>query len=626
MKNNFTLQSDDWTWEFRDADDALYATARGKRLALPLPIDDVPFCVVPGVSIQRVEYLPDDSAQITWDNGASLTLQVVRDMLEWRFTAEQSVAAEFPGWTAIYNGTAENVRVYSERSFLDANGEPIFRQPEWVLPAACIGADGTTLTLLLDGTQRIGDVINGVRLEGDSLRGAFSLHEDGWRGAFDRLRRRVRPQADLSEYERADLAWYRSQWVQHFTFLYGREILNLRTHQLEFERFLTEAEQNFGGYDGILLWAGYPRMGVDERSQWDFFDDLPGGRAGLRRLADSAHARGVRIFVPYKPWDRSAALHGNPGNPPQDELARLIHDIDADGVFLDTMSAIDPAFRASIDALRPGVVFCSERRVKDEAFEIITGSWNQSATRDWHDGNWSGEPERMPGVDLARFIFPEHRLFVINRHSTGDDRLNVIMRGFFGGTGWVVWQDIFGLALPYSPQEAALLKKCRMIFRAHEHALNTDTPTPLLPTLIRGVYCNEFASREKRFWTFYNETDQAVTTPVLQIDPRPNTHLMDCWNGVELTIENGYLCPRLEPHSVGAVVELPRLLNYEKKTRAIQLNQVVEDAQIVVLQDAVSQTYAPNADEITLPAVFGRSTIQLMRGTEILDQMIVAGE
>jgi hypothetical protein len=334
----------------------------------------------------------------------------------------------------------------------------------------------------------------------------------------------------------------------------------------------------------------------------------------------------VRVFVPYKPWDQSAAKHGKPVNPPQDELARLIRDIDADGVFLDTMSAIDPAFRASIDALRPSVVFCSEGRVKQQAFEIITGSWDQSPTRDGQGGNWSAEPERMPGIDLGRFIFPEHRLFVINRHAVGDDRLNVIMRGFFGGTGWVVWQDIFGLVLPYAPQEAALLKKCRTIFRAHEHALNAGSPTPLLPTLLPGVYCNEFASPEKRFWTFYNETDQVVNAAILQINPRSDSHFIDCWNDAELTVNDGYLRLLLEPHAVGAVVELPQILDYERKAHIIRLNQSVDDAQVRVIQGGSQWTYLLSENGIALPDHSGHMTIQLIRGAEVLDQISVAAE
>ncbi len=81
----------------------------------------------------------------------------------------------------------------------------------------------------------------------------------------------MRASIDLAQCQRADLAWFQDQLVQHFTFLYGRELLNIQTGQFEIDRFLDDAERDFGGYDGMLLWGGCPRLGIDERSQWDFF-------------------------------------------------------------------------------------------------------------------------------------------------------------------------------------------------------------------------------------------------------------------------------------------------------------------------------------------------------------------
>ena len=624
------LQSADWMWNFGIANDGLHASIRAERLTLPVEANDVRLCAVPDEPITQVEELEENGTRVVWgDAGLTLTLQLVGSRLNWRFEADRPVRVEFPYWSAVYTSDSADVIVRTERSFQDANDLPIIRHAEYALPAACIGADGTTLTLLFDQGLCFDDLLQGAALEaGKSISGSWTLHTGGWRAAFDLLRSQVRPQIDLSEYQREDLAWYQSQWVQHFTFLYGREILNLKTHRFELERFIAESRRDFGGYDGMLLWGGYPRLGIDERTQWDYFDDLPGGRSEVRRLVDLAHAHGVRVFVPYKPWDRSAELHGHAGKSAPAELARLITDINADGVFLDTMSAIDPAFRTTIDALRPGVVFCSEGRVRQEAFEIITGSWDQSPTRDWRHGNWSAEPERMPGIDLERFIFPEHRQFVINRHAVGDDRLTIIMRGFFGGTGWVVWQDIFGLVLPYSPEEAALLKKCRTIFQAHELALHSDTPTPLLPTRIPGVYCNEFASAQKRLWTFYNETDQVVDDRVLQIEPRLDTHFIDCWNNLELPMRADCLRPALKPHAVGAIVELPRLIAYEPDTQTIHLREAIIDAELSVIHSDGQWVYPSSEQVFALPSAAGsrQITIQLMRGTEILDQLIWTAE
>ena len=64
-------------------------------------------------------------------------------------------------------------------------------------------------------------------------------------------------------------------------------------------KFLDDLDSRYGGVDGVLLWATYPNMGIDERSQFDLMDDLPGGLAGLKSVADAFHARGVKVGLPY---------------------------------------------------------------------------------------------------------------------------------------------------------------------------------------------------------------------------------------------------------------------------------------------------------------------------------------
>lgn len=38
---------------------------------------------------------------------------------------------------------------------------------------------------------------------------------------------------------------------------------------------MKDLEQRFGGVDQVLLWAGYPNLGVDARSNLDLMWDLP---------------------------------------------------------------------------------------------------------------------------------------------------------------------------------------------------------------------------------------------------------------------------------------------------------------------------------------------------------------
>jgi hypothetical protein len=309
--------------------------------------------------------------------------------------------------------------------------------------------------------------------------------EPGWHGVVAALRDQLRAELDLGAYRRPDLAWYRGQWLQHFTFLYGREVFDHARGRLDIDRLLDDG-QRFGGYDGVLLWPAYPRLGVDERSQWDFYDDVPGGRVGLRALTARARQRGTRVFIPYLPWDAPGECRH--GEPPQAarELARVVAAIDADGVFLDTIGAIPPQFRREIDRLRAGVVFCAEMQPGPPSIAHITGSWDQAA----HP--YAAE------VDLLRFLFPEHPSFMINRAAVGAHRQRVIARALFNGAGLVVWQDVFGEVLPYSDTEAAMVRATVTALRRYADCLRGAAAVPLVPTAQAGVYANAFIAADGR--------------------------------------------------------------------------------------------------------------------------------
>ncbi|MDR2517701.1 MAG: hypothetical protein LBC88_10030, partial [Spirochaetaceae bacterium] len=128
---------------------------------------------------------------------------------------------------------------------------------------------------------------------------------NGWAEAFDRCRTIWQASYDFSEYQKPDLQWFNECAVHHVTFLFGKEGFDRDRGRIDVEGLLAQGEE-FGGYDTVTLWNQYPRLGIDARRQWDFFDDFPGGRAALREAVEAFHRRGVRVFLPFIPWDRGA--------------------------------------------------------------------------------------------------------------------------------------------------------------------------------------------------------------------------------------------------------------------------------------------------------------------------------
>ncbi|MCK7533742.1 MAG: hypothetical protein MZV63_23300 [Marinilabiliales bacterium] len=99
-----------------------------------------------------------------------------------------------------------------------------------------------------------------------------------------------------------------------------------------FGSFLAGYNRLFGNVDVYGIWPTWPRLGIDERNQWDLYRDLPGGTEGLRRISRQAKANDCRFFIAYNPWDKSTREEDHLRG-----MAEMIAATDADGVVLDTV-------------------------------------------------------------------------------------------------------------------------------------------------------------------------------------------------------------------------------------------------------------------------------------------------
>lgn len=324
----------------------------------------------------------------------------------------------------------------------------------------------------------------------------------GWPEAFARYRDFWQSGYDFSEYQREDLQWFNQTAIHNFVFFYGKEGFDHKTKKIDVDGLLAQGEE-FGGYDTVAIWNQYPRLGVDKRSQWDFHDDFPGGRKALREAVDAFHARGVKVLLPYIPWDQGP---GETIDSMADQFAKLVADTDADGYQLDTMYDLPYSFRKKTDAVKPGVLLQSQfHPTKNHAVEFLTSSWDEL---------WRQEP--MPEVDVLRFLLPQHVAPQINRWSRHENKSLMIQRAMFGGAPILIWQDVFGRWMPFDDQQKAMIRKWKSVYLHYRSIYQGPRPVPLYPTRNVGIYCNVFTDAEEKqaIYAFYNDTDVDAETDV----------------------------------------------------------------------------------------------------------------
>ena len=362
-------------------------------------------------------------------------------------------------------------------------------------------------------------------------------------GELDGMRDRLRDALNLEIHSRAGIEWYRSAYIEAFLFMYDLSFYDRETGRYRIDEVLDDGEREFGGYDIILLWQSYPRLGIDNRNQIDYYRDMPGGLEGLREVVDRAHARGVRVFVNYNPWD--IGTRREPGAPPYTDargyrgrfpdtnapavadaeaLGAVIKEIGADGVFLDTMASDDPGFLAPMERANANIVFNPESVPPTEALSSIAGSWLQRNT------------VVPPDLLTIRWLEPRFSFRAIDRNA--DEHSDIIQKAFFHGCGQVVWENIFGWWNPWKEEDRALLRRCVRLLRRFSSAFQDRDWQPYVATEVDGVYAHLWHRGDTILHTLINETGAPVDGPLLRApaaapDGRPMRHY-DLWNGTEI--------------------------------------------------------------------------------------------
>lgn len=360
---------------------------------------------------------------------------------------------------------------------------------------------------------------------------SFSLGDSARMEAVQKVAETLpNPSPDLSLYDRQDLAWAAGAYACHFTFLYDSSIYNVDTGQYTLDAFLEDGRREFGGYDAIVLWQGYPRLGFDDRNQFDMYRDLPGGLAGVRNLVRQAHERNVKVYIDYNPWDTGTRREGRSD---EEALASLVAEIEVDGIFLDTMVAGSPTMRSRIDAARPGVVFEPEGHPAIDQLGICSVSWAQ----------WLNDPQ-PPGMLQLKWIEPRHMQHQIRRWD--QDHQAEIESAFFNGSGMMVWENVFGSYNPWNVKDRALWRRASAILRAFSTNFRREQWEPFLPTLQDNLYANHWPGDKATVSVLLNCGEPLSESALFRTELGSNIIYFDLWSGEPLSVRDGAVVGSIE--------------------------------------------------------------------------------
>jgi hypothetical protein len=333
-----------------------------------------------------------------------------------------------------------------------------------------------------------------VRATPDAYVGLDDATPDAWeewhRAMLDeRAAVRARANLDGALYDDPSTAWSDRSFRQFFLFMYDASFFDRAADRYRTEELVARLRRLYGRVDSLLLWHAYPRLGFDERTQFDFYRDMPGGLARLRAdVVDVLHAEGIRVFVDYNPWATGTFA----------ELAEIVQALAADGVMLDTMTNLPDDLAQAVG--REGVVFAPELRPRDEELSVVRQSWAQ-----WFD---VGDAQ-TPSIHRHRWIEPRHRQLTIARWDTS--RRKDIVYSFFSGSGLILWDNVFGCWNPYSRADRKLLAETGAVLDAYGDVIAHGEWLPLVPTGTSGLDANVWTKNGRKLVVLRNRTEEPKT-------------------------------------------------------------------------------------------------------------------
>jgi iron(II)-dependent oxidoreductase len=353
--------------------------------------------------------------------------------------------------------------------------------------------------------------------------------------------------ADAVNYERPELKWTQSSFIQPQMMVHDLYFYDASTQQYTVDKYLADLQARYGGIDSVLIWHTYPNIGIDDRNQFDMLSDLPGGIPAVKAMIDEFHRHGVKVLFPVMVWDQGT--HNKDGSL-WETLDKELASIGADGINGDTLDGIPRVVSTtSISLGHPLALEPEAGLAADEMVAYNNLSW----------GYW--KYDFIPSVSRYKWLEPRHMVNICDRWA--HDHLDDLQSAFFNGVGFESWENIWGIWNQMTPRDAEALRRISLIEHAFPKQLVSQDWEPHTPTRNFGVFASKWPAEGETLWTIVNRNAYQVEGAQLRVPVLPGAHYYDVWHGVEIqpTKEDGdlVLSFAIEANGYGAVLETNEL-------------------------------------------------------------------
>lgn len=322
---------------------------------------------------------------------------------------------------------------------------------------------------------------------------------------------------DNSLFEREELKWIKESYIIVLQMGWDREFYDRLTGKYTYPEVIKKGIETFGKIDVFGIWPTWPRLGLDQRNQWDLYRDMPGGTEQLRSFAKMSQQAGTKFFISYNPWDNSTRKEDHYRG-----MAQLISETEADGVILDTKGSSSFELQAAADSVKKGVVMYSE---------------GMAVTRDM-PGIISGRVHNAiflsPELNLNKLIKPDFSIFRVC--DVGESEIHrEIAISFFNGYGTELNMFRPGGRDDNYREDLEYLACTSFILRQNNDAFLDNDWTPLIGTTIDKVYVNRWKSGAKTIFTVLNMRPEGTDGKLFKVEKSQDKHYVSIWRHENLT-------------------------------------------------------------------------------------------